>query len=73
MPIPSTTQIQNYLALAELIVTTGGVIAGKLKAIFDLTHPGHGLTDAQINALEQAALEDDRRRIAERIAMSQPG
>ena len=63
-------QIQGYIQVAEILISLGVSIGGKLKGLIDLMHPGHSLTDEQINAIEAAAMADDRKRQAERIAMA---
>lgn len=73
MAAPTADQILTYIQIARLLIADGIVIVGKFKTLLSAFLPGHGLTDAQINAIEQQAMTDDDRRIAERIAMSQPG
>jgi hypothetical protein len=62
-------QLQNYVALAGAILGAGGTLVGTLKGVFDLIKPDHGLTDEQINQIEQAGIEDSQRRLAERTDM----
>jgi hypothetical protein len=68
----NTDQIQAYISVAEVLYAAGIEIVGKFKELLAVLHPGHTLTDDQINAIEQAGMLDSQRRQAERIAMAQP-
>ena len=52
----------------QLAINLGANLVGRVKAFLDFLHPGHGLTDDQINALELAAQADDDVRIARRTS-----
>jgi hypothetical protein len=64
-------QIQNWISIISLIAQSGGAVIGQGKALIALFHPQHGLTEEQINAIEQAGILDAQRRQQERIAMGQ--
>ncbi len=68
----TTENIEAYIQIATILYAAGVEIVGKFKALLDMLHPGHDLTDDQINAIEQAGMDDSKRRLAERIAMGQP-
>lgn len=65
-------QILSYIAMGSAILQAGGTLVGALKGVMQLIKPNHGLTDEQINAIEQASVADSERRKFERIAMGQP-
>ncbi len=66
-----TTDIEAYIQIATILYAAGVEIAGKFKQMLALFKPDHDLTDEQINAIEQAGMDDSRKRLAERIAMGQ--
>jgi hypothetical protein len=68
----TAAQIQTYIGIASLLASAGVEVAGKFKALIGLFHPTSGLTEEQINAIEQAGIADAQRRQQERIAMGQP-
>ena len=60
----SVDEVLGAIQIARVLITLGMSVAAGIKAIF-----GHQvLTDEQINAVEAAAMADDDRRIARRIA-----
>lgn len=66
-----TSDIEAYIQIATILYAAGIEIAGKFKQMIAHFKPDHGLTDEQINAIEQAGMDDSRKRLAERIAMGQ--
>ncbi len=64
-------QINSYIAIASAIFDLTGTVAGQIKKIVGIFHPGHNLTDEQINAIEEAGMADALKRAAERRAMGQ--
>ena len=61
-------KILGAIQIARVLVAIGLSVADGIKAIF-----GHAvLSDDQINAIEAAAMADDDRRIARRIAEMNP-
>jgi hypothetical protein len=67
----NTSNIEAYIQIATVLYAAGVDIAGKFKALIGVFHPDHTLTDEEINAIEQAGMDDSRKRLAERIAMGQ--
>lgn len=67
-----TSDIEAYIQIATILYSAGIEIVGKFKALIGILRPGHTLTDEEINLIEQAGMDDSRKRLAERIAMGQP-
>ena len=67
-----TSDIEAYIQIATILYAAGIEIVGKFKALIGVLSPDHALTDEEINAIEQAGMDDSRRRLAERIAMGRP-
>ncbi len=67
----NTANIEAYIQIATVLYAAGVEIAGKFKALIAVLHPDHTLTDDEINAIEQAGMDDSKKRLAERIAMGQ--
>jgi len=67
-----TTSIETYINLGLAITSAGGQLIGKLKGVLDLIRPDHGLTDEQINELEQQTIAEAQKRLAERQSMARP-
>ncbi len=65
-------KINAYISIAQVAVSVGLDIAGKLKGIIETFDANHGLTDAEINAMEVVAMIDTDKRIAERKEMAKP-
>jgi hypothetical protein len=65
-------EIQGYITIASVLIGMGIQLGGQIKQVIHLFHPGDVLTDAQINAIEQAAVADAERRRQTRIAMGEP-
>jgi hypothetical protein len=61
-------KIQQWAGLLSLGIEIGQSVVSGIKALAKR----EGLTDEEINEAEAAAVEDSRRRAAERDAMSQP-
>lgn len=64
-------EIQAYIQAISIFASMGIQVAGKVKELIRVFKPDNTLTDAQINAIEQAGIADSTRRKFERIAMGQ--
>lgn len=63
---------QKWLTVATALLDVGVPLVGRIAEIFSHLRPDHGLSKDEINAIEQAAFEDDQARKKARLAMAQP-
>lgn len=60
--------IANWINILSLAASQGAIIVGHLKDIFTAFGVSHNLSDAEIDAIEQAAMADDQARIDRRTS-----
>ncbi len=65
----NANEINAYAAALGSLIDVGVAVAGKLKPMIALFHPKADMTEMEINAIEEEAVEDALQRRDQRAEM----